>query len=644
MEEALPNFDGVFGLMDPRNQMVYDVAALVHEDDWLGAGSYYAAYVRRTKDENFPNPKNKDEVIAIITQLVHWCLNHDRYALAARLLWTNNLFDARPHFTQIIWKTLKESASIMLMGSASASKSYSTGVWLMLDWIRDPENTSVKLLGPSEKHLSEQLFTHIINLHQNSSIPLPGETGDLWIGLDRKNKFGSISGVVVPLGRKAAGRLQGTKAGKRKKPHPIFGEQRRLRVFMDESEKIPKGIWRDVDNIFSNLNGVETFKIICAFNPEDQNGESGIRCMPPGGWDKFNIDTDELWRSSRGWDVVRLDGFKGENIIYKRIIFPGLQSWESINRVIENGGGYQSPAYFTMARASFPPVSAQQVIISQGMAESMKGTFVFIQKTTPCAGCDLALEGGDAAPFAIGEFGYAIGFRKLPSREHPLGEYIKFVDDSGLQITRPAIQVTQIFKLDRGDSVKMAAQIIELCQKLGIKPGWLCMDRTGAGQGVFDIIKSKEGWGDVIGTNYSESASESKILEEDSKNCKEEYERVLSELWFALRKWGEFHLLKLSPMIDFTMLFPQLTGRQFDAKKISRVESKKEYMLRNAGKSPDEADTLTLLVHGVRKASGEVPSLQVSKASGTYRATDENLSGEDARVDVTNRQPAGLDD
>lgn len=641
MSEQLPDFNGVFGLTDPRNQMIFDLASLLHQDEWLNAGSFYAAYVRRTKGVDFANPTKKEEVTAIVTNLVHWCLNNDRYALAARLLWTDNLFDARPHFTQLIWSTVKKSASMMLMGSASASKSYSTGVWLLLDWIRDPDNTCVKLLGPSEKHLSENLFTHMVNLHQSASIPLPGETGDLWIGMDRKNKFGSISGVVVPLGRKAAGRLQGTKAGKRNKIHPIFGAQRRLRVFMDESEKIPSGIWKDVDNIFSNLSGVETFKIICAFNPENVNGESGTRCEPVGGWGIFDIDKDEVWRSKRGWDVVRLDGFKGENIIHKRTIFAGLQTWESINRLIENAGGYNSPGYYTMARAAFPPSNAILTVIPQGMAEDGKGSFVFIAKTTPCAGADMALEGGDAAPIAIGEFGYAIGFRKQPSLQHPQGLYVAFKDDQGAQVVRPAVQVNQIFRMETGDSIFMANQLKELCQKLGIKPEWLAIDTTGNGQGVYDILKNS--WSQrVIAVNYSQGASEKKILEEDSKTCKEEYDRVCSELWFATRKWLEFHLMKFGPMVDFTRLFPQLTTRFFGAGKQNRVETKKEYKAHAAGQSPDEADALTLLVHAARTASGEVPSFRTDTGAGSIN--EEFGDGDESHTDVTNRAPEDLDE
>jgi len=632
----------IFQLQDPRNSMMFDLAALIHEEKWLEAGCFYAAFVRRSRDANFANPTKKSEVEEIVTQLLHWCLNNDRYSLAARLLWSENLFDARPHFTQMIWSEIKQSASIMLMGSASASKSYSTGVWLLLDWLRDPAETSVLLLGPSEEHLNQHLFTHLINLHQSSSIKLPGEIGDRWIGLDRRNKFGAIKGVVVPLGRKSAGRLQGAKKGRRKKPHPIFGAERRLRVFLDESEKIPAGIWKDIDNIFSNLSGTESFKIMCAFNPENQNGESGTRCEPTGGWIEFNLDTWERWRSKRGWSVVRLDGFRGENITYRKTVYPGLQTIEGIERLIENAGGYNSGGYYTMARAAFPPSNADLVVIPQGMADAAKGTFIFATSTTPCGSCDTALEGGDAAPFGYGEYGLASGYRLMPSAAHPQGEVVEFRNAEGDRILRPALQVMQIFKLDKGDTVFMAKQIQGLCLKLSIKPEWYMMDRTGNGAGVHDILKTNWSSG-AGGVNSMESAGESKILEEDSTSAKEAYGRVLEELWFATRKFLEHRLLLISPMIDTTKLFPQLTGRQYRPGKLDRVESKPVYRARNAGQSPDEADTFTLLVHAARKGSNSTPSLKVTKGVGDSLA-DRNNNRVFHRIDVTNRLYDDLDD
>lgn len=645
MSEVAPHvFAEVFNLGDPRNQMIYDMASAIHQEEWLLAGKIYGNHVRSTKAPGFVDPQSKEECQTIVLQLVHWCLSNDRYPLAARLLWTESMFDARPHFTQMIWDALKTNAAIMLMGSASASKSYSTGVWLLLDWIRDPENTSVKLLGPSEKHLSEQLFTHIINLHANASIELPGTTGDLWIGLDRKNKFGSISGVVVPLGKKSAGRLQGTKKGKRKKPHPVFGDERRLRVFMDESEKIPSGIWKDVDNIFSNLDGIENFKIICAFNPENQNGESGTRCEPPSGWLSFDIDKDERWISKRGWAVVRLDQMMSENIIHRKKIFSGLQGWEGLNRVVENAGGFHSPGYYTMVRAAFPPSGVAMTIITQGLADSMLATANFFGNPTPCAGIDLALEGADAAKMAVGEYGLATGYTTPPSLKHPKGETINFTDSEGNQIFRPCLQVTQIFKLDKGNTIEMANQIITLCQKIGIKPGWVAVDRTGNGQGVYDTLVDK--WSvDVTGINFFEAASETKIIEEDQKTAKDEYDRACSELWFAVRKYGEFKLMFFSPIIDRTELFPELVGRQFHPMKLNRVESKKEYRARNAGKSPDNADAVTLILAATRKASGDVPSMKTASGTNPYGGKKEDEDDDIGETtDEWNRRPPDLDD
>jgi hypothetical protein len=643
MSDDITSFNTIFNLADRRNQMIYDVGTLIHKDEWVDAGVFYASYVRKTKDPNFQNPANVDQVKEIITQLLHWCLNNDRYPLAARLLWTENQFDSRPHFTQLIWKELRDSTAMMLMGSASASKSYSTGVWLLLDWVRDPEYTCIKLLGPSEQHLNANLFTHMINLHQQASIPLPGITGNLYIGMNRKDQFGSISGVVVPLGKKSAGRLQGSKAGnkKRKKAHPVFGILGRLRVFMDESEKIPEGIWKDVDNIFSNLSGVETFKIICAYNPENQNGPSGSRSEPPDGWAQFNIDTDEVWTSRRGWRVVRLDGFKGENVRLKRVVFPGLQTFEGITALIANAGGYDSPGYYTMARAAFPPSSKKLVIIPQGMFDKAKGTFTFVGPTIAVAGVDLALEGGDAAKFAWGDHGLASGFRTPPSLKYPQGQYTQFTDRDGNSILRPGLQVHGLLQLEAGPTSKVAGQIKDLCDKLLIKPDALAVDRTGNGQGVYDMLKDI--WSpEVIGVNYMEGASETKILLEDSKTCKEEYDRACSELWFALRKWMEFQGIMFSPQIDFSKLAEQMTTRQFAPGKMSRVESKKDFKSRNGGNSPDDADAMTLLNHASRKKSGSILSMNLKSGTNAL-ADDYNKDDSKPRNSLGNRLTDDID-
>jgi hypothetical protein len=550
---------------------------------------------------------NKDTALEWCNSLLFSCLNSNRYADAAHLLWGRAQFDPRPRATRMVWEGIETSNSLMLMGAASQSKSYSGGVWLMLDWLRDPLWTNVNLVGPSEDHLKDNLFSHLVALHKSASLPMPGIVGDLFIGMDTKNRRGAIRGIVIPLGKRPSGRLQGRKRVPRPSPHPTLGPMSRIRFMLDEVEKIPLGVWKDVDNIFSNLTtDIDGFKIICAFNPEDPSGPVAQRCEPQLGWESFNKETDHTWKSKRGWDVVRLDAKYSENVQQKKEIFPGLQTYEGYQRIIQNAGGENSPGADSMARACFPAGGSAFSVIPSVLLGRTKGEFIFAETPTNCAGADLALEGKDSAEICVGRFGRAVGVKYPPSFDQPNGRQLLFADKSGNRVFRWAAQVDEIIPMPKADTVAMAENIRKLCITKGINPGCLMVDRTGNGAGVHDFLKSL--WSqEVRGVNYSESATERKILVEDTKNAWEEYGRAVGELWFALKKWAEFNFLKIKPAALTEALANEVTGRRYAAGKITQVETKEEYASRG-NPSPNKADSLTLFVHAIRAFSGVIPS------------------------------------
>lgn len=577
----------------------------------------------------------KDKALLLLNSFLHWLLNNQGREEAALMLWGPTQFDPRPESTRRIWDALDKNQTNLLMGAGSMSKSFSAAVWHFLEWIRDPEYTTVKVTGPSERHLEDNLFTHLVRLHKESRIPLPGQVGRLFIGLDPRVRKSSISGVVVPLGKKAAGRLQGVKRDRRKKEHPIFGKQSRLFIFLDEIANIPTGIWRDIDNLLSNASGKDGLRITGAFNPTDQNDEVGVRCEPPFGWPSFDPDLHFGWVSTRGWNIVRLDAAQCENVKTGKVIFEGLQTLEGFNLIIQNSGGNNSPGYWAMARGCFPPTGTVMSIIPPGLLDRWKAEVIWYDTPEPCGGVDLALEGNDAARFAKGLFGRASGVKFPPSLANPNGRTMYFEDKRGRKILRNVLLVEQIFKLPKGDTVEMQAEIIRLCRTMKIKPEWLAVDRTGNGQGVFDLLKYNWGGG-VMGVNYSEGAGETRVMAEDTDTAKELYDRVHSELWFALRKFVEFQYCFASPTLATDELVPQLTGRLFRSSgKKSRVETKTDYKSRHQNKSPDDADSVTLLVHAVRKASGFIPGMLAENSLEDVEDGDEDFSG--PRVDVTNR-------
>ena len=580
------------------------------------------------------------KVLPPLNHWLHFLLNLDGgMTLAAQLLWTPTQFNPAPQYTQDIWDLVENANFGLLMGSASTSKSYSTGVRFFLEWLRDPKWTSINVIGPSEDHLERNLFSHLVELHQSAKMPMPGEIGKLWIGADRRNQLGAISGIVIPISRtKKAGKLQGGKRKPRPESHPLFGPLSRVLILIDELENVPGGIWHDIDNVMS-LTDTHTknsgFKLFAAFNPTDQNSEAAKRAEPLKGWNAFDIDNDYRWKSIRGWDVLRLDGEKCENVVQGKTVFPGLQTKEGLEQIARNAGGKNSPGYTTMGRGAYPKQGVEMTIIPPGFLGKLRGEYIWLDTPKPAAGVDLALEGGAACIFSLGFFGMATGMKLVPSLEYPNGRVVMFKESGGSVVPRHGLELRQQFLLEKGDTIATATRVIDMAKKLGVRPHLLAADRTGVGSGVADVIKHI--WsGEIHDINFTSGASKDKIMAEDTKTCHELYERMWSELWFALRFWGEFNCFLINPAVDLQKLGPQLTQRQFQHGIRSKVESKADFKVRGY-ESPDEADSATLLVHAVRKGGGVIPSMKGAEQSEGGDSDDDSWFTDAPRIDESNR-------
>lgn len=623
------------------------VNALVHSDKKFEASQELDDFLKldlRLEDD--PNT-----YLPVLSHWLHYLLNSGRPEEAAKLLWTPTLFTPEPQFTKDVWKLFEEASRGLIMGGASVSKSYGMGVRLFLEWCRDPEWSSIKVLGPSEAHLEQNLFSHLVGLHRSASLPMPGEIGNLFIGLDRRNQLSSILGVVIPIGQqKKSGRLQGVKRKPRLHPHPVFGALSRLFIFVDEIERIPGGLWSDIDNILSNDDGeAGNFKLFAAFNPTDQAGEVGKRAEPPFGWEGFDIDNHFRWKSKRDWDVCRLDPERCENVVQNKIVYPGLQTKTGLEAIARNAGGRGSAGFHSMGRGAYPPQGIELTIFPPGLLQKCRGTYIFYDEPIAVGSVDLALEGGAACSYSLGKWGRAAGIQFPPTIEFPKGRRVMFKDRNGQSITRWGLQADQQFTIPKGETVGTAEKIIQVNRKAGVRGEYFSCDRTGAGAGVADLIRHD--WSASIhDVNYSEACSKDKIMSENRKTCNEEFERMNSELWMAMKSWAEFNYLLINPAMDMTKLTPQLTQRKFRiAGGKTRIEPKIDYIHRG-NESPDEADSLTLLVHAARKGAGVTLSMNLDESSDMSPGSDDfdgwqdgfNLIG-GARIDESNRTQV-LDD
>ena len=537
----------------------------------------------------FIDQSTKDPYNTVL-QLFYYWLSKEQFHNAAILLWGKYKFTPEPILVQETWQSIKEDSKLIVIGAGSVGKSHNFAIWTLLDWLRDPDYTFVQCLSVTKAHAKTNVFAHIKDLYQNSIIPLPGEAKGESIVPDNKSDKAGILLKAIPQGDQGHGKLRGFHPSPRITPHPIFGRLSRLRLLLDEAEEIPVGIWEGVNNMLvsesENPDYKGQIKIFAATNPKDRLSELGKRCEPIHGWTSIKIDQDHQWISRLGWRIQRLDAARSENVIERKEVYPGMQTWKGFNQYLLLGE--ENPEYFTMARGWFPEQGVFGIVVPQNLVDSNRGTWIFNGPVVNAAGLDLAFaENGDSIYFAFFKYGYSNSWHDCEGKIHSLSSY------------RWVMQMEDIFPLQKEKTLELCQSIKAVCESMSIKPDWLACDATGNGKGVFDVLCSI--FGPVHGIDYSTAATTLKITEEDQLPSNEVYDGVVTELYFSVKKVLEAGYLKINPRIIDSRLFMELTGRKFYqvGRGKVRVEPKGEFKTRGH-KSPDAADAMTLGVHAIR--------------------------------------------
>jgi hypothetical protein len=516
----------------------------------------------------------------------------------ASLLWPIELFDPRPECVQRIWNSITSEPKLILMGCGSAGKTYSSAAWFLLDWLRDPQYTNTKIMSSTAGHAKSNIFSTLHMLHAESRVKLPGVRLDGFIGLDTKNRHAGISRVSIPQGENQKAALSGFHPLPRNAPDSIFGNVGRVRGLIDEAEEVAHGLWLGISNMLLSMQGSDLIKVVAACNPRDVLSPLAMYAQPDCGWNRVQVDRDKEWISKERWKVVRIDGADLENVREKRMVYQGFMTFGGFENLRLKGGG-NSPEYWTLGRGMYPLEGTANTIIPLSYLDQITGTLLFVGPVVPVGSLDVAFEGDDEMIFTASRYGQAAGWRD------PRNGQVYHFDKS-----RYCLQVDQFFALPKIRTIEQADRVIELCERLAIAPEWFLCDRTGVGTGLHDALISMWDEG-VKGVNWGESATEKKILDDDTHLAFEEHDGLCTEMYMALRRWIEFNYIKFSPTLDTDKLFKELTQRKYalstkgptDLMRM-RIQPKKEFKA-TYGWSPDRADSLVMGLHHVRMEGPE---------------------------------------
>jgi hypothetical protein len=544
--------------------------------------------------------KNEKEAETLIWLMLQQLLGQNRYLEAGLLLWGSDKFNPAPQATRRVFDAIDRYPLNIIIGSGGQSKTYSGVIRYLLEWIRDPQHTEEKLISTSGGHAEANIVSTLFDRHQDAIIPLPGVTQAGFLGLDPKRKHSAITLVAIPKGEEGEGTLRGFHPLPRGYEHPEFGAMTRVLCWIDEATRVPIGVAKGVSNLKTSMHGKHAIQITMATNPDDVTSWCAQLAEPKGGWGRLDPDKDIEWISREGWHVVRLDASESENVKQRRLVFPGFQSFEGYESLRLEGGG-NSVNYWIFGRGMFPMAGAADNLIPMAYLDNARADLVFDSDVIPIAGNDLAFEGDDVT-LAAGRYGRAVGYRKAnDTRMTPFKE------------PRWCVQLDQVFILSKQHTEKQYEQIRFYCEQLGVPPEWLTGDATGVGKGVYDLLVNK--WNSKVRLIiWGSSATTVKILSESRDTPEEICRTIETEMHYALRQWCEFGYFWISPRIDTSRLFNDLSGRKVrivgkgpTGKPMMALEPKREFKKRN-GKSPDFGDAVVMMLHSARANGHEKAS------------------------------------
>lgn len=556
-------------------------------------------------------------------------LRKGEYRECATLLLGYSLFDPRPYFTQKVFEVLGKYHKVLIPGANGTSKTYSTIVWLLMDYLEDSFYTKIRLVHVNEQKIKSDLFAPMKTLMDNSVLDLGLEYNALTIFKKGDTaRDCNIQGLPYPKDENSTGRLKSVKPARRSKDSDKWGNTGKVRILLDEASHMSKGVYADLDSPLSAMNENGTVKIIGLFNCEYPYHWTAKLASPHGGLENINIDRDFEWESSEAWRVLRLDGAQSENVIQRKAIYPGIQSWEYHKSKLND-----PDRYIIVGRGWYNLRSNGSAVIPIDFITRNQGEFIFQGHTINVGSADLAFEGGDNAIFTHGRWGEAIGW--VTSQ----GERIMFLDTTGKPKTQWGLQVDgQLAMNNNEESTGLAKEVIAMAKRFAIQPEHLVVDSTGSGTGAFDIVRKT--YGNVMGIKWSFASTKVQILAEDTSLPETEYDGIFSEMWYAARTWFEHNIIKISPHIEPTgNLYRHLRNRNNSTRsgRINRrrIETKAEYKARGNPNSPDEADSMIMLPQLVRERIGPIPSLSGTVVGNTV-IQDSEMKAPECASEVDN--------
>lgn len=505
-----------------------------------------------------------------------WGMFYHRRA-AIRLLWPENV---------LRWHTWVERALrsfcnynwVTWTGPAASAKSTNASLLGLEYWLEKPDQTSVIMASTTKSALARRLWYYVQDFHSKIAEDV-GYKGQAvyseymirWREGDKKN---GIFGLAVEDGPVEEAL------------HNLIGYHNdRVLLVVDEAQGVQEAIFRACDNLAKN----REFKALLLGNAESREDPHGRFSEPAAGWLSVDPDHDQEWQTlggpTKGRGVcVFFDGRKSPAITEPggKEKFPFLINQEQIDAALDYYKTAEDPRFWSQSIGFWPPVGFTRTVLDEVIIRNnhVKEKAMWYTSWQMCAALDPSYEGGDRKvwqPFKMG---------KLPTEN----EGDKWLIEFGIPVE---------LKISVKDTLELHYQIVnqcvERCRELNIPPERFAIGSSGEGGGLLSIFRRE--WGPVVGIEEAGRVSERPVSAMNPKPSNEEYDRVVTELHFAVREFAINDCLRGMP----AEAVRELCVRKWEiSNKRVRVETKAE-LKEHYSRSPDYGDAVAFCVELARR-------------------------------------------
>lgn len=474
--------------------------------------------------------------------------------------------------------------NVTWVGPGAAGKTASAGVFAFYYWLADPMNTSVALTTTSNKKLRQRVWPIIQECWRNAKRAMEEDgrcepnmlNSTLELQATKGDSRNSIFGQAVDEGEVSAAveRLKGV-------------HRPRIMLVIDEAPGTPEAIFQAIPNMSK---GCQELIIVSIGNGPTTHYDCFSRCCRPvNGWKSVGVDTGQWETASvpefqlpRGM-CLHFDGAKSPNVEAGRTIYPFLYSWEDWQRTLRDPLFQRSPVFYQQDRGFWPPEGCLCTVLSDELIEhgNARGQLVFEGPTTPIGSVDTGF-GGDACVLRWGRMG-RLGDGKL-----------------GVQIDERIIIPILVDAVDdKGRKLPAEYQIANFirpeAEKRKVKPHNFGVEATGTGRGAAAVLTQE--WGEIIAVESGGKPSDMPASEEDERPSSQVYDRRITELWFSVQafvKGSQLGGLTEDDCMQFCARTYVYVSKKYSLEK-------KEDLKPRLGRSPDDADSVAVLVEVARR-------------------------------------------